>query len=249
MAKYCKSLFSSSRHTNTENERQSISGTGIPSQAPKIMEQQMKDITFQLTDKGAFEDMKGQLRPCVVLLNGYPGVGKATIAKALQAALPPNVPSRLLERHTVLDLCDTVNPGCPDTMDRIWNESLKALCFSPDERTIIITTDSLFQDLDGMYRYGGHSMIAWTRSVPFFAINLHCDAKTNEKRLCSEERKVMTVYGRNKLIDAEELHDIRSACPYIDLKTLQAYRLSLDISEASVEDSMERILEFLKYPY
>jgi hypothetical protein len=53
------------------------------------------------------------LRPAgyLVLLNGFPGVGKLTIARSLQSSLTnQNVGTRLVDDHLIIDPAETVHP-------------------------------------------------------------------------------------------------------------------------------------------
>jgi hypothetical protein len=49
---------------------------------------------------------------CLVMLNGFPGVSKLTIARSLQSSLTDqNVETRLIDDHLIIDPAEAVHPG------------------------------------------------------------------------------------------------------------------------------------------
>lgn len=49
-------------------------------------------------------------RGCLILLNGFPGVGKLAIARELQSKLG-DVDTRLIDNHLIIDLAEAIHPG------------------------------------------------------------------------------------------------------------------------------------------
>jgi shikimate kinase len=47
--------------------------------------------------------------PCVILRNGFPGVGKYTIAKELQSKI--RAPTALIDNHMLIDPVEATEPG------------------------------------------------------------------------------------------------------------------------------------------
>lgn len=201
--------------------------------------------------------MGGQIQPCVVLLNGFPGVGKFTIAKALQTALPSHIPNRLIDNHLVIDLTEAIEPGRTEghyqLRKRIRRESFSGLKALEDKKMVIIMTTCFSDTPIEIERYEEHADIARARGVPLFAINLVCDLSANKARLCSDERKAGRIAGKMKLVDGDALEKIRGKYVLLDpTKTertgLQTFHLELDISNMSAEEAMERIWVFLCRP-
>lgn len=84
-----------------------------------------------------------QLQGCLVLLNGFPGTGKLSIARELQSRLP-DVETRLIDNHLIIDAAEAIHPGrgpehkaLRSRLRRTILDELKAL---PDPNTIIIMT-------------------------------------------------------------------------------------------------------------
>jgi chloramphenicol 3-O-phosphotransferase len=83
---------------------------------------------------------------CLVILNGFPGVGKLTIARALQSRLT-NAETRLIDNHLIIDPAEAVHPGrglqhkrLRDKLRRVIFDELKTV---PEQDTVLIMTCSL----------------------------------------------------------------------------------------------------------
>ncbi|KAJ7503582.1 hypothetical protein B0H11DRAFT_1983513 [Mycena galericulata] len=63
----------------------------------------------------------------VVILNGFPGTGKLTILKQLQALLPPDR-TRLLDNHLLIDPAQALIPDRSDAHHRL-RQRIRASCF------------------------------------------------------------------------------------------------------------------------
>ncbi|KAE8449406.1 hypothetical protein EG329_008307 [Mollisiaceae sp. DMI_Dod_QoI] len=197
-----------------------------------------------------------RIQPCVVLLNGFPGVGKFTIAKALQLALAQHVPTRLIDNHLFIDLSEAIEPGRTDGhyafRTKIRREAFSALKALAEQQMVIIMTTCLNELPADIKLYHEYADIARARGVPLFTVNLSCDRKTNEARLCSDERKAGRAAGKMKLVEADVLAKIRH--DYVLLgpmkmgrSELKVFHLELDISNDSIEEAMERIRAFLQH--
>lgn len=197
---------------------------------------------------------KGQLQPCVILLNGFPGVGKLTIAKALQHALPTNVPSRLVDNHVLIDVSEAIEPGRTEEhlalRKKVRDVAFSALKRLKQNSTVIIMTTCLSETPMDIARYHEHADIARARGVPLFTFNLTCDSNTNKSRLCSEGRKAGRAFGKMKLVDVDLLTRIRQDYVLLDPRktthsNLKLFHLELDISNLSAEEAMEKIRAFI----
>ncbi|KAF8848321.1 hypothetical protein BDZ45DRAFT_698490 [Acephala macrosclerotiorum] len=201
--------------------------------------------------------VEGQLQPCVILLNGFPGAGKLTIAKALQLALPPDVPSRLVDNHVLIDLSEAIEPGRTEEhyalRKKVRDVAFSALKRLKEDNTVIIMTTCLSETPVDIARYHEHADIARARGVPLFTFNLTCDNNTNEARLCNERRKAGRESGRMKLVDVDVLARIRQEYVLLDPRRTahsdpKLFHLDLDISDLSAEEAMKRIRAFIYDP-
>lgn len=86
-----------------------------------------------------------QVPSCLILLNGFPGTGKLTIARALQSTLKDlYIDARLIDNHLAIDVAEAIYPGrglehkaLHDRLRRVILEELKVL---PLPDTLLIMT-------------------------------------------------------------------------------------------------------------
>jgi chloramphenicol 3-O-phosphotransferase len=195
---------------------------------------------------------KTSLQSCVLLLNGFPGVGKFTIAKALAAKLG-DVPHRLIDNHVLIDPIEAIEPGRSEAHYALRKkfrvvafEGLKAL----DEKTlVIILTACLATSSEDLSQFAEYLDIAEARGVPLVVVNIVCDVGTNRRRLCSSERKTG---GKTKLIDVGILEKIRSEYTLLGkeqatecAKGRSMVHFELDTSEMDVEQASRKVWDFL----
>lgn len=197
---------------------------------------------------------------CVLLLNGFPGVGKLTIAKALEAKLKlDDTPHRLIDNHLLIDPVVAIEP-VRNTAHYALRKSFRKTAFEglkglKEERLVIIFTTALstsylptpYDDIDQFEEYAD---IAEARGVPLVVVNIVCDLGTNSRRLCSKERK--EVGGKTKLVDVDVLERLRRETSVLDREQAMACRkegiifyFELDTSELVVEQATQKVWEFL----
>ncbi|WP_449394302.1 AAA family ATPase [Devosia riboflavina] len=123
----------------------------------------------------------------LVVLNGYPGVGKLTIAQELTSLLG----GRLLDIHTVYNVAFALTEfKSPDFMRTV--EQIEAIAYGlvrklPDQMPVVMTTV-----LAGESEWGNAE---WDRLVdlgrdrpPFCVVHVHCDLDENIRRIEAEGR-------------------------------------------------------------
>lgn len=193
--------------------------------------------------------------PCVVLFNGFPGVGKYTIAKAFRDILETeSVPHRLVDNHALIDPFEAICPGrnaahfaLRKKFQALALDGLKAI---EEKRLIIILTACLAayspRDLE---QYEAYIELAKSRAVPFVVIDVACSEHANRVRLCSEERRE-GIGGKTKLIDVNVLETLRKKNVLLDARTAgvgatDVFQLQLDTTELSVEESAKKVIQFL----
>ncbi|CAM6086876.1 unnamed protein product [Calypogeia fissa] len=133
----------------------------------------------------------------------YPGVGKFTIAKALQKALPEGMSHRLIDSHLLIDPVEAIEPGRNEAHYRLCQE-FRHVAFRAVEciRRRIMST-CLAATPNDVETFREHAQIALTRTVPLIIVNISCDESANIARLCSDERKKGAANGKTKLTDAK----------------------------------------------
>ncbi|TVY48791.1 hypothetical protein LOCC1_G001087 [Lachnellula occidentalis] len=191
------------------------------------------------------------IQPCVILFNGFPGVGKLSSTKGFQAALhASHIPSHILDNHTLIDPVSAIHPlrtpahyALRKTIRKAAFEHLKAL----DHGVVILMTTCLAATAADIEVFAEHVEIASARGIPLININITCDFATNRERLCCEERRHS---GKSKLLDVEILTTLRQEHVLLDasahlpeLQGVDIKQWSLDSSALSVEDAVQAVFD------
>jgi shikimate kinase len=123
----------------------------------------------------------------LIVLNGYPGVGKLAIGRALASMIS----GRLLDIHTVYNvafaLTEFKSREFIETVEKIETIAHELIRKMPGDVPVILTTV-----LAGKSDWGDAE---WERIVrlgeergPFCVVHVHCDLEENMRRIQSEER-------------------------------------------------------------
>ena len=126
--------------------------------------------------------------PCVLFLNGFPGVGKLTIARHLRRILSESL---LVDNHLLIDPAEAIEPNRTPahyTLRRaIRQAAFEGLKAVERKSTIFIMTSctEVFSEFVD---------IARVRGIPFVSIIIDCESIANMARLTSPER----YYGKKK---------------------------------------------------
>ncbi|KAJ7682003.1 hypothetical protein DFH06DRAFT_285333 [Mycena polygramma] len=130
----------------------------------------------------------------VVVLNGFPGTGKLTILKQLQALLPPDR-TRLLDNHLLIDPAHVLIPDRSDA-HHILRQRIRAACFGTVTELAmqgytVLLTACLAEDNGGRDTavLQEHLDIVRGTQVPLHWVNVHCSLEELERRVASPERR------------------------------------------------------------
>ncbi|KAK1252713.1 hypothetical protein MKX08_003900 [Trichoderma sp. CBMAI-0020] len=181
------------------------------------------------------------LMPSYIYINGYPGIGKLTIAKELEKLIPN---SKVYHNHLFIDpiapLVDRDSPHYHDIRTSFRRHILNTIATSEaTARTTWIFTDSRSSDPIGSTGAQDYENAANLRGALLIPIILHCEMAENLTRVMSEERGT----GNTKLRDAATLENIRLK---EDIYTFGGpYELKLDITNITASEAAEKIYEHL----
>ena len=123
----------------------------------------------------------------IIVLNGYPGVGKLTIGRELAALMD----GRMLDIHSVYNvafaLTEFKSPEFIKTVEQIEAIAHNLILNLPAEQPVVLTTV-----LAGTDDWGDQE---WRRIVelgqqrpPLLVVHVTCDLEENQRRIASEER-------------------------------------------------------------
>jgi deoxyadenosine/deoxycytidine kinase len=174
----------------------------------------------------------------IIHLNGMPGVGKFTIAKALSAVLH----ARLIDNHRLIDLVTAIHERGGQQyfsmLEKLADIVMKEIAEAP--ASTFIFTNCLSAELpEDRGRLDQISQFAKTRSIPFVQVLLNCGLEENKRRIVSKDREL-----RGKLIKADDLDKIHGNYTMYHPPVKSA--LEIDISTLSAMEAAERIKDFVE---
>ncbi|KGO64099.1 hypothetical protein PITC_087670 [Penicillium italicum] len=178
----------------------------------------------------------------IVHLNGFPGVGKLTIARCLIKQLPS---AKLVHNHLLINPADAVlhrtQPGYQALRRGIRDSIFSALTNEPATfDTTYIFTDFQSGDKLGAAVCAEYLATAEARHAALVPILLFCDEKTNMQRLVSSDRELHA-----KLTDVELVTQFRRG-EDVHRFTDHPNYLELDVSDFTPEEAAKRICEHLR---
>ncbi|KAJ4138581.1 hypothetical protein NW768_002429 [Fusarium equiseti] len=187
----------------------------------------------------------------IIHINGYPGIGKYTIAKRLTELFPH---LKLVHNKLFTDLADALVPRGTEDHFKVW-ENFREISFQPilhSDDTFdygYIFTNFMPNDDDSpvvMRDYIEAAECGDDRQREFIAITLVCTEQENVRRLVSVERQ-----QNGKLTDPEQLricratiesrHDYLEGCHHvIDVTNLEVEAAALAVARClGLNDSRE----------
>ncbi|KAK3945477.1 hypothetical protein QBC46DRAFT_250246 [Diplogelasinospora grovesii] len=176
--------------------------------------------------------------PPFIYINGYPGVGKLTVAKELSKLLPK---AKVINNHLLIDpvaaVFDRTAEEYQPLRQVLRREVLTSLATSTSTRDVTW----IFMDQQSSSNLGSSSTrdyqnAAAVRGSPFISIILHCELDENLKRATGEDRGKD---ANTKLTDLGILRSIREREDIFHFK--DEYELELDITRLSPSEAAAKI--------
>lgn len=173
----------------------------------------------------------------IIVLNGYPGVGKLAIGRELAF----NLRGRLLDIHSVYNvafaLTEFRSPEFKETVEKIEAIAHNLILKLPSDQAVVLTTV-----LAGESDWGDAE---WQRIVelgksrpPFCVVHISCDLQENIRRIQSKERDL-----KRKPRNPEYAHRNQSEAK--SLAGMDAERLlKLDTTDMSAAEAAHMISEW-----
>jgi hypothetical protein len=202
--------------------------------------------------------------PFLLLLNGFPGVGKLTLARSLSSIFAQEVEStvpemkiRLIDNHLLIDPVSAIEPERTESHYAL-RKSLRDVAFSALQSLpgdfIILMTSCLSETEEGVAQFEEHVKIAEGRGCAMVALNVVCGEQENVRRLESDERMLQTEGGKGKLVDGKVLERLRGMYTLLNLERMERSGAGgarvvcreLETTNLSVEEATDRVLRFLR---
>ncbi|KAJ8133218.1 hypothetical protein O1611_g406 [Lasiodiplodia mahajangana] len=215
---------------------QAASSTFSHDNATKLMTRMSSSLIRQSLDKRALK---------FILLNGFAGVGKFTIASELKTSLASfGLVARVVHNHLLADLADAVRSKTAPTY-QMFRRQLRDLVFDAiitDEHalpnTAYIFTGNFSESMVGQTAAHEYETAAWRCGASFIPVAIHCSIEELERRIVSRSRAEVSSH---KLLDPKRGAEIATQKVLYTFKHPQA--LSLDVSSMSAEQAAKRITE------
>lgn len=183
------------------------------------------------------------MKNAVVYLIGFPGSGKLTIARALEATSRCVVIDNHLVNHVILSLIDS--DGRSSAPEGVWANLRRVRSavldtvrdFTKPERSFVFADHLLEGDPRSLETYSEVSATARARGAKFLPVRLSITPRELARRVVSPERR-----ERLKAIDPEAAEALASSSQVF---TPPDPFLDLDVTWLSPERAAARILEEL----
>jgi hypothetical protein len=151
---------------------------------------------------------------CIILLNGFPGVGKLTIAQHIKEHLQSSTPStavRLIDNHVLIDPCTAVIPERTPAHYAMRYQirqvafSMLAQEYTSNPNMVTIMTSCLADTERDTTVLEEHFQLAKASAVPLYMVDVTCD---REEHLCRFRDPCRYGNGKTKLRDESVLDQL-----------------------------------------
>lgn len=180
----------------------------------------------------------------VILLNGFPGVGKSAIGQEL-FRLFGSANARFLDNHLLIDPVQAILPG-RDTGHKSLRREFRRVAFTAlkelqDPDVVIILTGCLGSTQEDLEVFYEHLQIAVHRCIPMYLVNITCEEKEHLSRLTSTER---SQDNKTKLQNQDTLHDLLRNHTLIQPKVNEiSFTMDVDLRLVELDSSGLSIAE------
>jgi chloramphenicol 3-O-phosphotransferase len=190
----------------------------------------------------------------VILLNGFPGVGKFSIGRRLFNLLDHKY-VRFIDNHLLIDPVEAITPGRGSDHKALRyafrRVTFDALCDIADQSITIILTSCLSSTEEDQQVMEEYLAIASRRKVPFYLFNITCDRSEHHSRLVTTER---STGSKTKLIDPDILDSMVEKHKLVEIAgeerelplTSGRYMLEVDTTHNCIEESAIKIYMLVK---
>lgn len=207
--------------------------------AHKLMTRMSSSLIRESLDKRALK---------FILLNGFAGVGKFTIASKLATCLAfVGLEARVVHNHLLADLVDAVRSKTAPTY-QTFRRQLRDLVFDAiitDEHispgTAFVFTGNFSQSMVGQTAAQEYETAALRCGASFIPVTIHCNIEEVERRIVSRSRSEVS---SRKLLDPARGAKIAAQKVLYTFEYKQT--LSLDVSLMSAEQAAKRIAEHVE---
>jgi thymidylate kinase len=173
----------------------------------------------------------------IIHINGWPGVGKLTVARELARRLD----ARLLDNHTLHDiairLCDRGTEEYWDLYYQVREVAYQRIRVMPLEQVLVMTNPLLSESHREVEAWDAVKQLAADRKDSLVSVTLDCSLDENIRRISSEERR------HRKMVDPAPLIEWRSKYTLLADESVPSLTIDTDTrGAAEVAEGIERWL-------
>ncbi|KAI0388383.1 hypothetical protein F5Y17DRAFT_222191 [Xylariaceae sp. FL0594] len=185
------------------------------------------------------------VRPPFIYINGYPGVGKLSVAKELCKLLPR---AKVVSNHLLIDpaaaIFDRTAEEYQPLRQALRREVLKSIAAAKSTRDVTwIFTDQQSSSESGSSSARDYQNAAAMRDgSPFVSVILLCELDENLKRAAAGKDRG-NGSNNTKLTDLDMLRDIREREDIFHFE--DDYELELDVTHLSASEAASKIYEHI----
>ena len=209
--------------------------------------------THQHADGGIHSQPQSLPAGRVIVLNGFPGVGKFSIGRRLFEMFDEKH-ARFIDNHLLIDPVQAIVPGrgadhrAPRYAFR--KVAFDALIAIEDTSTTLIFTSCLSSTEEDQQVFEEYLAIASRRQISFYLFNISCDRKEHHSRLVTTER---STGSKTKLIIPEVLDDMLDNHTLVEIEQHKTrlpdspvqHSFELDTTNQSIEESAADIYRII----
>jgi len=174
----------------------------------------------------------------IIHINGWPGVGKLTVAREVARKLG----ARMLDNHTLHDVAIRL---CDRGTDEYWNlyYQVREVAYHrvramPRDEIIVMTNALLSESEREREAWDAVKRLAADRADTLVAVILECSLDENVRRIAAEDRR------HRKMIDPAPLIEWRSQYTLLTHGATQS--LTIDNSSRTPDDAADEIVAFAR---
>jgi hypothetical protein len=175
----------------------------------------------------------------IILINGWPGVGKLTVGRALAGQLA----GRLLDNHTIYNvafsLTEFKTPEFYDAVRGVRRVAFDAVAKLSTSLPVVITACYAAESSWGNESWDEIVTLARSTGRKFLVVALECGVKENVHRVQNLDRASL-----RKLLDPKELLKLRSARELLTRDAEALFRI--DNTTLAAEDCAGKIAAWVK---
>lgn len=171
----------------------------------------------------------------LIHLNGFPGVGKLTVAKELAGLTG----ARLIDNHALINLAYlATEQGTPEYLEfltRITDALYDTLVNTPSIKNLILTNALAEGIEDDEMRFNKVAELARRRQELFVPVYLKCNVDENKARVIQPERA-----SKQKLVNPEALENLQKKYKIYHPASVPN-GLEIDVTKLSAQDTAQMI--------